>query len=139
MAEFDVFGFYEENKLLIYVLYALVIGYFVGKNRNRIRQGIHNIGHEIDMALCSLFGWFEDRTVNKKSNPKYEYWSIMNFYVAIWVLLFPIAQLEVSVIIWLPLMMLALVIAIIFLFYEVQFTKDVFGTEIIEEDKAVER
>ncbi|MCK4544730.1 hypothetical protein KAU43_04265 [candidate division WOR-3 bacterium] len=138
MAEFDVMGIFEENKLLIYVFYALVIGYFVGKNRNTIKQGIHNIGHEIDMALCTLFGWFEERTVNKKSNPKYDWWSLMNFYLVIWVLLFPLTELDFYLIVWLPITILAFVVAFIFLFFEFQFTKNAFGSEIIEEDKAVE-
>ena len=134
MAEFDVMGFYEENAVLIFVLYALIIGYFVGKNGNRIRERIRFFGHDIDRALCRLFDWFESQAVHKKPNKKYEVWSFIHFYFVVWLLITPIFGLEYNLIVWLLISILAFAVGLIFLFYQLQFTKDVFGTEIIKEE-----
>lgn len=139
MAEFDVMGFYEENALLIYVLYALIIGYFVGKNRNRISERIRYLGHDIDTAIGRVFYWFEGQMVNKKSNKRYDYWSLMNFYIVVWMLISPLTYVEFHWLVWIPFSIFVFTVAIIFLFYQLQFTKDAFGTEIIEENKAVKK
>lgn len=139
MAEFDVMTFYNENQLLIFTAYALVIGYFIGKNRNRFREKIHHLGNYIDDALSSLSHWFEKQKVNKNLAKKHEYWSLINFYFVLFAITSPLYDLpdgEFNVLIWLPITLLAFMVAIIFLFYELQFMKEAFGTEIVEE-KAV--
>ncbi len=126
----DTFGEYTP---LIWILYALVIGYFIGKNRNNIRQYSKYMGVEIENAIGSMLNWYDEQKINKKLADKYFWWGYLNFCLVIGVIFSPIRETTFQLVIWLSVTILAFIIALLFFFYELQFMKEVWGTEIVEE------
>lgn len=111
-----------EFKEWAILLATLIIGYYVGVNRNKIKEVFRQLLIGID---SSISGWDANRSKNKLSKGYYiPIW--INYMLLIIILLSPIYVTD-NLLYYVILSILALSIGLPFLFFQTEVLKNTFG------------